>query len=251
MIQKKEIISQFHRLGLQSGDVVLVHSSFSSFNKEIKSPREIIDALLETVGEKGTLLFPTFNFDFSTFGKDFDIQNTPSHMGIITKFALEYYESVRTSDPVYSFAILGFMKDEFKNLVYTNSYGSNSVFAKIKELNGKIMCIGVDDYNKWMTFFHHVEEMKKVSYRYLKKFSGNIIDENQIKKRIEIFLYVRKLEEDVKTELNLMGEILEKENIIKIGNIGKSKIRLMNSFEVYDRTAKEINLNPNILCKFY
>ena len=30
----------------------------------------------------------------------------------------------------------------------------------------------------------------------------------------------------------------------------KSKIRLMNSNEVYDRTVKEIKLNSNILCTF-
>ena len=61
---------------------------------------------------------------------------------------------------------------------------------------------------------------------------------------------MRNLSNGVKTELNSMGLILEKEHIIKIRNIGKSKIRLMNSNEVYDRTVKEIKLNPNILCTF-
>jgi len=251
MIQKKEIIQHFQKLGLKSGDLVLVHSSwYRALDRDVKSPKEIIDALLEVVGEKGTIIFPTFNFDFSTYGKDFDVINTLSEMGILTNLALKYYVSIRTLDPVYSFAIIGFMRNELGNITYSNSYGSNSMFARIKELDGKIMCIGIDDYDKWMTFFHHIEEMQQVPYRYLKRFSGNIIDENRIKKRIDIFLYVRKLEDGVKPELNQMGYILEKENIIKIVNIGKSKVRLMNSREVYDRTVKEMISNPCILMQY-
>jgi aminoglycoside 3-N-acetyltransferase len=250
MIQKDEIIISFKKLGLSPGDTVLIHSSFKSFQGEINSPKEIIDALLETVGNTGTVIFPTFNFDFSTYGKDFDIKNTPSQMGILSKFALNNYKSIRTMDPVYSFAVLGSKIDELGKIIYSNSYGCDSMFAKIREYDGKIMCIGVDNYNEWMTFFHHIEEMQKVSYRYLKEFSGNIIDKNRKSKKIQLFLYVRNLSNGVKTELNPMGLILEKENIIKIGNIGKSKIKLMNSNEVYDRTVKEIKLNANILCTF-
>ena len=64
MIQKKEIIQHFQKLGLKSGDLVLVHSSwYRALDRDVKSPKEIIDALLEVVGEKGTIIFPTFNFD--------------------------------------------------------------------------------------------------------------------------------------------------------------------------------------------
>lgn len=230
--------------------MVLVHSSFKSFDGKVNSPQNIIDALLDVIGEKGTLLFPTFNFDFSTFGKVFDIKNTPSQMGILSKIALSHYKSIRTVDPVYSFVVLGFKKNELGYLKCTHSYGINSMFAQIRKNNGKIMCIGVDDYNRWMTFFHHIEEIQKVPYRYLKEFSGNIIDENNKHKKIKHYLYVRKLDIGVKTELNPMGAILEAEDIIKISHIGKSKIRLMDSRQVYDRTIKELSLNPNILCTF-
>lgn len=250
MIKKNEIISCFKKLGLQSGDIVLVHSSFKSFEGEISSPQKIIDALLEIVGEKGTVIFPTFNFDFSTHGKDFDIIKTPSQMGILSKFASSHYDSVRTIDPVYSFVVIGYLKNKLGESVTSHSYGTDSMFAKIRKHDGKIMCIGVENYNNWMTFFHYVEEMQKVPYRYFKEFSGNIIDRSGMSKKTKLVLYVRNLSKGVETELNPMGNILENEKIIKISNIGSSKIRLMSSREVYDRTVKEINLNQNILCKF-
>jgi aminoglycoside 3-N-acetyltransferase len=250
MIEKNEVILGFKKLGLQSGDIVLVHSSFKSFNGEISSPQKIIDALLEIVGEKGTVIFPAFNFDFSTHGKDFDIVKTPSQMGILSKFASTHYDSIRTIDPVYSFVVIGYMKNKLEKLITSHSYGSDSMFAKIREYDGKIMCIGVENYNEWMTFFHYVEEMQKVPYRSFKEFSGNIIDRNGMGKKTKLVLYVRNLSKGVETELNLMGNILENEKIIKIGNIGSSKIRFMSSREVYDRTVKEINLNQNILCTF-
>ena len=49
------------RLGIQKGMVVYIHSSVDKLNLDF-SPLTLLDLLLESVGEQGTLLFPCWHF---------------------------------------------------------------------------------------------------------------------------------------------------------------------------------------------
>ena len=59
MIGFEKLISEFKDLGLEKGDVVLVHSSYKSFGGVEGGPQTVIDALLSILGEEGTLIVPT------------------------------------------------------------------------------------------------------------------------------------------------------------------------------------------------
>jgi aminoglycoside 3-N-acetyltransferase len=56
MIGFRELVNGVKELGLEKGDVVLVHSSFKSFGGVEGGPQTVIDALLEVLGEEGTLV---------------------------------------------------------------------------------------------------------------------------------------------------------------------------------------------------
>jgi aminoglycoside 3-N-acetyltransferase len=59
-----------------------------------------------------------------------------------------------------------------------------------------------------MTFYHHIEEMHAVPYRFHKEFSGNYIDWDG-KESIKTYgLFVRDLDKGVLTHVNPMGELL-------------------------------------------
>ena len=77
-----ELLSGLHNLNIVNGDVVLIHSDLFRFGTiqgiEINQQCEKILKILEKlVGEKGTLVVPSFNFDFCK-GIEFDYFNTPS-----------------------------------------------------------------------------------------------------------------------------------------------------------------------------
>ena len=61
------------------------------------------------------------------------------------------------------------------------------------ENKGKNLFIDID-YKDSLTFVHVAEQKIGVSYRYLKKFSANYIDELQNKKLVDCSMYVRKEE---------------------------------------------------------
>ena len=59
MVHKEDIVRGLGELGLRPGDVVLVHSSLSSFGYVEGGADAVIDALLDAVGPEGTVMVPT------------------------------------------------------------------------------------------------------------------------------------------------------------------------------------------------
>jgi aminoglycoside N3'-acetyltransferase len=242
---KNPLQGYWHNSGLSSGDVVLIHSSmkrafrYLTANGYEANPAFIIDSLIDTVGKKGTILFPLFNFDFPD-NQQFSMKSTPSQMGTITEYARLNYEGYRTGHPIYSFYALGFCAVEFKNINNKSGYGSDSPFAKLIELNGKIASVDLSDQNS-MTMYHFAEEAMRVDYRYFKEFSGTYEDLLGIESQKTYSLFVRDLEKGVITDVNPMGEILWTENLYRGNRPGVNNgMRTILAKKFYQRTVQEI-----------
>ena len=216
MLTLPQLTENFRALGVEKGDTLLVHSSYKSFGGVDGGPQAVIDAFLEVLGENGTLLMPTFNFDFCK-GVDWDVRETPSQMGYMTNLVRTDPRATRVFHPIYSFAVIGKYAQAFGDLRDKSSYGANSAFAKLCELDGKIMVIGLS-YNDSMTFFHHIEEMEGVDYRYLKDFTGNITDWEGNTTIDTYQMLVRNLEMKVETMVDPMGALMEEKGVIKSQN---------------------------------
>lgn len=250
MIGFDELVSGFRDLGLENGDIVMIHSSYKSFGGVEGGPQTVIDALIEAIGPDGTLIMPTFNFEFCDLYNEtgegyFDLEKTPSEMGILTEFLRKMHGAKRTIHPIYSFAIYGKLVNEFASVDDHTSYGKGTVFAKLHKYNGKIMMIGLTTGKCW-TFAHYIEQSVGVDYRYHKKFSG-ILNVNGKEYKDTYSIYVRDLERGVVTDVEPMGDIMEERGIIKMRKIGDSIVRIMNSAEAYDATIIEMKKNPNVL----
>lgn len=64
MLTKNDLVIGFRQTGLTAGEVVLVHSSYKSLGPVDGGPQAVVDALLEVITPTGTLIIPTFNFNF-------------------------------------------------------------------------------------------------------------------------------------------------------------------------------------------
>lgn len=241
----KNILSSYwFGSGLEPGDTILIHSSLRRnlriLNKKFKvTPDDIIDSFLNIVGPKGTLIFPTFNFGFGD-GLPFDINETPSHMGILTEIARKRTDFTRTGHPIYSFAVTGFYKELFVNLDNYGGYDVDSPFGLIRKLNGKIGVIDLEEQLS-MTFYHHIEEMNNVNYRYHKKFSGLYTNKNGLTETKEYGLFVRDLSRNIVTSINPAGELLWKNNLYSGYRPGISNgFRTINSNDLYDFISDNI-----------
>ncbi len=244
-LTKQDLASEFSRLGLQAGDIVLVHSSYKSLGPVEGGPQTVIDALLEVLTPDGTLIMPTFNFNFNK-GEPWDVMKTPSHMGVLTELVRTNPESRRVFHPFYSFSILGKLKDEMTRIRYKDSYGKDSIFMQLRKRDAKIMIIGLS-YTHSMTFFHHIEQMEGVDYRFIKEFTGEVTDEAGRTYTDTFTMLVRDISKGVLTEVDPMGAVLEKRGVVKMQKIGEADVKLMKANDVYRVTAEEMKKDPTLM----
>jgi len=216
---RESLKEKWQRSGLESGDLVLVHSNIQRTIIESRrmglniGPDEILESFLDAIGPRGTILLPLFNFDF-TKGVCFDIRNTPSQMGALTEAGRKYSGAVRTGHPVYSFCVIGYRSGIFELVDNRSAYGENSPFGILKNLEGKIASLDLEDQNS-MTFYHHVEEVIGVDYRYHKPFTADYVGWDGVLKTKTYEIFVRDTEHGVKTNVNPTGELLWKAGIYK------------------------------------
>lgn len=240
-----QLALQWNKSGIKKKDTALIHSSLSGFLKSYKSkgieltPEDILDSFVESVGDEGTLIFPTYNFDFAK-GKVFDIRKSKSETGILTEFARLHPNAVRTGHPLFSFAVIGRHKDKFEGLYNYSAFGEDSPFAKLMELDGKIAALDIaGEY--CMTFYHYVEEMENAPNRYHKIFKGPYIDIDGSECIREFNLFARKLEDGVETDVKPMEEYLWLKGLFSGYRPGEgSRLHVIDAKTVYQEAAKVI-----------
>ncbi len=207
------LLKRWEGSGLHKGDTVLLHSRIlrtlvaaRRAGRRGLAAEHVLESFLALLGEEGTLLLPLFNFDFAD-GKPFVFDETRSQMGALTEAGRKYPGAVRTGHPVYSFCVIGKEAPKFKNLDNKSGYGADSPFGLLRELNGKIAVLDLPDQGS-MTFYHHIEEMNQVNYRYSKDFTAPYTDELGVTTDRTYSIYVRDLEMGVVTNVTPAGEVL-------------------------------------------
>ena len=233
------------KLGIKQGDTVLIHSNISSIlryflrQKYECTPENIFDSIMSQIGSDGTLLLPTFNFEFCE-GVEFHIHKTTSQMGLLSEYCRRRKDAVRTGHPVYSFCVFGKMSEKFKNLKNRSGYGEDSPFSEILKANGKVLIINLPDQNS-MTFYHFVEESQQVEYRFMKSFTAYYTGTDH-KRKLETFqIFVRRRDLGVETSVERMRIFLENNNhYCVVSGPGSIDMRIINSVTLFQQTSRII-----------
>ena len=157
--------------GLASGDSVLLSSdimqlTFTTIRNGERFDRDkFLEAILDTIGPEGTLLIPTFNWDFC-HGETFDYKTTPCKTGTLGTIALKNPAFRRTQHPLYSFAVAGRDQQLLCAMQNTSSFGADSPFGYLERCHGKNVLIDLH-YTDCFTFVHYMEEQCGVNtYRF-------------------------------------------------------------------------------------
>jgi len=187
-----------------------------------------LETILEVIGPEGTLVLPTYNWDFCK-GIKFDYNKTQSVTGVLGKVALKRDDFIRTTNPIYSFAVAGKEKDKLYNLKHSSCFGKDSPFSFFHYKNVKYLSIGVDYKFLGFTPVHYVEEKVGVSYRYFKNFKGKYIDKNGNEKDVNYKFYVKDL-----SKVSMTGIKSETDDqLISIGAMKKYYFCEENFMSIY------------------
>ncbi|MBQ9590342.1 MAG: AAC(3) family N-acetyltransferase [Butyrivibrio sp.] len=232
---------------IKKGDIINLSSdilalAYIAKNKEgTFDANNILDSFIDCIGSEGTLLVPTFNFDFSNKGF-YDYKNTKCTTGALGNIALERSDFKRTWNPMHSYAIWGKYKDELCSIQNLNSFGQDSPFAWMYKNNAIQILLGTD-YQRGMTFVHYVETKEKVPYRFHKEFTGTYVKADGTSSTITIEYPAKYLEYGSVEKFNRIGQILEKNGVSHQYVINGIQCYKMNLADCYPFIQNDILYN--------
>lgn len=135
--------------GIEKGSILLVHSSMDGMQKTGASAQEIIDFLLEVVGEEGTLVFAAYpkckKYKNNSEALYYDPKRTVSWTGLLPNVFCKYEGVVRSEFPYNTLAAKGphaqaMMQD---NLLGDTSQGKHSSWKYLVDHHAKTLFLGV------------------------------------------------------------------------------------------------------------
>lgn len=239
-LTKEYLIRDFKRIGINAGDHVLVHSSLSKIGYIENGPTSLIEALLDVIGENGTLLMPSFpakgrNKDHLESQPFFDLLNTPSQMGITTEIFRKMPNVFRSFHPTDPVCAKGKLAEFFTNTHYNQltPYNEFSPFKKLCEANGKILMLGTT-LNGACTNLHTLEDALNFEYPVYddRIFEVTMIDikknKSIVKTKVHNPIYSAKRNADA------LKPLFEKENVLTNDQIGEAKTMLIDAKRMFE-----------------
>jgi aminoglycoside 3-N-acetyltransferase len=140
-VTHQDIVAGIRSLGVGPGDLLLVHSSLSSFGRVEGGAKIVAEALVESVSPGGTVLVPTFNYGTLPY----DPATTPSLTGAVTDAFWRLPGARRSGHPTHAFAAIGPLAVELlRDHDDAQTLGRGSPLWKLWELDGWVLMIGCD-----------------------------------------------------------------------------------------------------------
>lgn len=145
----ERIKDKIRECNIKEGDILLVHSSMDNLTKRGVTSKEVIDFLLELVGQEGTLVFAAYpkckNFKGNEEILYYDPRKTVSWTGMLPNVFCRYDDVVRTDFPYNSLAAKGKYAAAMmeNNLLDDTSQAAHSAWQFCVDHYAKILYIGV------------------------------------------------------------------------------------------------------------
>lgn len=235
---KFELVKELKSIGIKEGMELEVHSSLSSFGYVEGGAETVINALIECVGEKGSLFMPALRLSPAM-----ELTVEDRNMGITVKIKVLPENAPRTD--------MGIIADTFrkrtdvitgKGIIRTSGWGVHAQeaakggFYYVIHNDGKALLLGVDIYK--LTAMHYMEDILPQEIR-------DIFDPNEevCRKYPVDEWFIETGEPPVKPWYTIQ-DMAYKKGLIKDGYIGKCKYMFFNIWDVVSIYREELEKDP-------
>jgi aminoglycoside 3-N-acetyltransferase len=159
----ERIASVLKSLGIQSGDVILVHSSLKSLGYVEGGIETLIQGLLRTIGDDGTLLMPALSY-MQNPPLIHSTHETPSNVGAIPEYFRKRAGTLRSIHPTHSVCGIGKAVSELFKYHHLDDTpcGPNSPLNRMIDFGAKIIMLGCG--LRPNTTMHALEEYENPPY---------------------------------------------------------------------------------------
>lgn len=253
-ISRQDLIQDFKKIGIENGMNLMVHSSLSKIGWVIGGPQTVVNAIIEAVGDNGTIVMPAAtphclhpnSWDDIKISNDwiskvvehlpiFNLNTTPTSMGTIPETFRNWPKTLRSDHPISSICARG----RLANVITENhnleiSEGKNTPYEKVYELDFHILLIGVG-FNR-CTMLHFAESKSKNP-----RLTTSNYPISQHNKRV--WIKVTDMGNDNDTHFPKIGEQYLNKNRVDIGKIGEADSILLSSKVIVDFATNYFNNN--------
>lgn len=248
ILTAKNFAHALRKSGIRGGDELFIHSNIGAFGKLAQdNPRMVMNALIqafeESVSPEGTIVMPTFTYSFCN-KLPYDRALSKSTVGALTNFFRTQRGVIRSIHPLFSVAALGAARDAYIQTT-KDSFGPGTVFDTLHARNAKIVFFGAS-FSKSCTFGHHLEQMAQVPYRFLKTFTGSIIDGDHMFEDSYTY-FVRPLDGSVTLNLTRLESQLREKRLLQEINVGRGTIGVVTATDLFDEGMACLSQDPYFL----
>ena len=166
LVTRSSLVRELRAVGVEEGDRILVHTSLNSLGFVVGAALTVVEALIEAVGESGTLVMPTYSGELSNPAEwqsppapkewieiirdetqAYDPNLSPTRlMGVVSEYFRNWPGTIRSPHPQSSFTAVG--KDA-EAIVGDHPcdyrFGPNSPLAKLVAFGGKTIMLGAPE----------------------------------------------------------------------------------------------------------
>ncbi len=150
-ISRKQLISDLSALGVTPGDHLAIGMSLKKIGIIQGGVETFIDAVLEAIGENGTVMANTYTANcrlsdvrFIPNDRVFDACNTPANTGVFAEALRQRPQSLRSRHPITSVAAVGKLA-RYLTASHNENAPCYSPYSRLAEVRGKSLYIGIGD----------------------------------------------------------------------------------------------------------
>ncbi|EFL26570.1 aminoglycoside N(3')-acetyltransferase VII [Streptomyces himastatinicus ATCC 53653] len=173
-VTRGRLVADLRALGVGEGDVVMFHTELSALGYVAGGPQTVIGALLDVVGERGTLMAycgwnDALPYDFATWPAEWQEAVRAEHPaydpalseadhanGRLPEALRHWPGAVRSGHPDVSFAAVGARAEELvADHPWDHPHGPGSPLARLVEAGGRVLLLGAP--LDTLTILHHAE----------------------------------------------------------------------------------------------
>ena len=238
-----DLVRDLASLGVNPGDLLMVHSSLRSIGLVDGGPETVVDALLQALGPEGTLVVPTFTYP--TAGEPefvFDLAHTPSQMGAISEAARRRPQAHRSIHLAHSIAAIGPLAQTITTSGGASGWDAHSPMRQVFDRNGRYLLLGVPYQN--LTAMHLCEVWLELPYRKPRISQGRMRRPDGSTTPL-VSIGTPPLPGNPGSDYNRLGQRMEDAGLVKLAPVGNAIARLLNAHDFRAAARDLTRHDPN------
>ena len=163
VIPLEDLIQHLRKLGIKNDDLLVVHSSAEGLKRLAANELDILDSMINLVGEKGTVALPAFPNEETLKDQDgikiYDPKRSVAWTGMLPNLLLRKKGAVRSEFPYNPLVAIGKNASDMMvhNLDTDLAHDEKSCWGYCIEHHAKILFLGLPAYHS-CTVLHVVED---------------------------------------------------------------------------------------------